>query len=237
MKLSDLTEYNKGDVGEPVDINRLQKLKQQSTFLTKFNRNELPVNIFKTVDHNSVWFILEYNNNIIGYIRTEMVPNTNILQAKDEQIFSQFRNQGIGTELYITLARIGGLRFIHDIQLSDTSENMWKNKLVSQHIVKGIYDKILDKVYQLSDIGNYTSDGKVILDPANDTTDPIIDYDGEGQRFFWILESINAGYPITEILNAQQKFYLHGHDLLYIDLTSYNRARMTPKILNEYNGF
>jgi len=157
--------------------------------------------------------------------------------VKDEQIFHKFRNKGIGTEMYITLAKIGGFRFINDIQLSDSSENMWKNKLLTNHIIKGIYDRNLDKVYPIASVGQYTDDKQIILSPENDTSDPFIDYDGSTQRFFWIIESNNCSVANVELLEAHNAFYKHGHNLLYINQLQYNRARMTPKLLSENIGF
>jgi len=104
-------------------------------------------------------------------------------------------------------------------------------------VVKGIYDKKLNDVYPLSSVGSSADDGEIIKDPQQDTSDPFADYDGSTQRFFWIIEGIMPGQVNLPLLEAYQAYYLYGHDLMYINSVQYNRARITPRILNEWVGF
>ena len=220
MKYRDLVEYNKGELGRPLSF---------------FFRNHKPVNIFHQIDGDSHYFILEYIGNLIGYFWAVEITNK-ILQIKNSVIYDNWQNKGIGTEAHISLVMHSGYKFIHDTQLTDTAEHIWKNKLPSVGLVKNIYDKELDKTYSLSQIGQITTDGKIILDPSQDTSDPMIDYAASSQRFFWITESVHKS-PNALLLESHLNYYNLGEAYFSIDQRMYHIANRSPKIIKENIGF
>lgn len=239
MKIKELLEYNIGNAETPASSELVEKMRRRGEFLTKFNGTDgYPVKIFKSVDHNNLWFIAEYKDEIIGYIKTDELPtNPQILQVKDAQIYFAYQNQGIGTRMYSALALSAGYRFIHDTQLSPQAEKIWKEKLPGLHLIKGIYDRKRDQVYPQDKTGYSTEDGKIILNPEHDTSDPIEDYDGSGQRFFWIFEGKHPGQAIAAMLEDYARYETHGDDLYFMDSKAYDRARKSPQYLKENIGF
>lgn len=139
-------EYSKGEIGTPLSLETLEKMKSNSRFLTHFFRDNQPVNIFYYKKDSSRFFIIEYINKIIGYFWTEKITNK-IFQIKNAFIFDPYKNKGIGSECYITLINNAGVKFIHDTQLSDVAEYIWKNKLPSLGLIKGIYDRKINTIY------------------------------------------------------------------------------------------
>lgn len=233
--MQDLTEYNRGEAGESLSLGFLQQLKAHARFLTHFFRDQSPVRIYHTDQDQDKYFIIEWQDQIIGYIWCRRVTDR-IYQVKMSRINPPFQNKGLGTESYVHVIRNMGVAFIHDTQLSDQAEHIWRVKLPSANLIRGIYDLKLDKTYDVSQIGEHTTDGVMIVDPSLDTTDPVWDPDGDAQRFFWITQS-KWGQPAIHTLESHLKYYEQGHQLWEHDKFSYYRANQSLKVMQYYLGF
>lgn len=235
MRIQNLTEYNKGEAGQGLSQSFLHSLREQAEFLTHFFRDQKPVNIYQTHMDSDKYFLIEYLDRTIGYLWCKHV-NRNIYQVKLSYIVPEFRGQGLGTESYIQIMRNAGVRFIHDTQLSDEAEQIWRNKLPSANLIKGIYDRQLDQVYQLSQVGDQTVDGTTIISPHEHTSDPVMDPDGDQQRFFWITES-KWGVAAHKLLEAHKLYHELGHALFESDSHMWHRANQSLRVIVSHEGF
>jgi hypothetical protein len=235
MRACDLTEYNKGEAGQGLSDQLVKQLAQQAQFLTHFFREQLPVRIFHTHMDQDKYFILEWKDQIVGYFWCRRVTDQ-IYQIKLSHIYPQFQNQGLGTESYVHIVRNTGVAFIHDSQLSDQAEHIWRAKLPAANLIRGIYDRKLDQTYDVNRIGQPTSDGVMIVDPSEDVSDPIQDPDGSSQRFFWITKN-SWGRPATHLLEAHAMYHDLGHQLWNQDKLMWHRANQSLKVIESYCGF
>ena len=236
MRIQDIVEYNKGSAGKPFSSQTLLKMRAQAEFETHFFRDQTEIKIFRVWNPPDVYLLLEQREEIIGYFWCRQ-QNDSILQIKFSYLVPEFRNRGIGTEAYIHLAHTAGYRLIHDTQLSDEAEKIWRNRLPSVGLIRGIWDRHLDTVYDVAQVGSLTQDGVVILDPSEDQTDPFVDYDGEQQRFFWITENKHRR-PIVQALEAQRLYQQLGAQVLFEhDPIMYHRANRSLKVMATHEGF
>jgi hypothetical protein len=235
MRIQDLTEYNKGDVGEPLPLHRLQHIQSESQFVTHFFRDQQPVKLFQFMTPDHTYFTITYQDRIIGYFWC--VPITSdILQIKSAHVFPPHQNMGIGTEARIRLVRTLHIRFIHDTQLSDQEEYVWRVKLPAAGVIRGIYDRELDTTYGVDQVGELTTDHVEILDPSQDQSDPFTDYDHASQRFFWIMESEHDA-PTVRMMESHARYHDVGaHELWMQDPHVYHAAHRSTRVISPYVG-
>lgn len=81
MKISDLREYNRCEIGNPVSLDRLTQIKAKGTFAFKMNQDGQPITAFKIEDANIVWFILELSDEIIGYCRLQTIGEREVSKS------------------------------------------------------------------------------------------------------------------------------------------------------------
>jgi hypothetical protein len=236
MRIADLTEYNKGDVGEPLPLHRLQQIQSESQFVTHFFRDQQPVKLFQLVTPDHTYFTFTYEDHVIGYFWC--VPVTkDILQIKSAHVFPPHQNKGMGTEARIRLVRTLNKRFIHDTQLSDQEEHVWRVKLPAAGVIRGIYDRESDTTYGVDEVGNLTSDGVTILDPSTDQSDPFTDYDHGSQRFFWIMESEHDA-PTVRMMESHARYHDVGaHELWMQDPQAHHAAHRSTRVIHPCVGF
>jgi len=234
--MRDLTEYNKGDVGSPLPMHKLQHILGQSEFVTHFFRDQQPVKLFQWVSSDHTYFLITYLDQIIGYFWCVPVTGRS-LQIKSAHVFSPHQNKGIGTEARIRLVRTLHIQFIHDTQLSDQEEQVWRVKLPAAGVIRGIYDRALDKTYGVHEVGDLTSDNVQILDPSMDQSDPFADYDHESQRFFWIMES-DSHMCTMHMMESHHRYHELGADQLHdVDPHEYHRAHRSVRAIYPLVGF
>ncbi|NJO64259.1 MAG: hypothetical protein HC836_40650 [Richelia sp. RM2_1_2] len=203
MRYSELDEYNKGELGKtPENIIRNQL--NNATPVWTLGKDT----VFYYDNYPDAWYILATadKSEIKGYVWIRLVKD-NIWKVMSSEVKTP--GKGIGTELYHFIIGVGNHNknlpkrsLIHDTQLSPAAEKLWKEKLPNRGLNFFIYDKKLNKKYDLADIGKKTSDGVEILDPEKDFIDlqinPTADLETD-IRFFWLAESVNTTltqYPI-----------------------------------------
>ena len=235
MRIADLTEYNKGEAGQGLSNGFIEQLRTTAKFLTHFFRSQSPVRIFHTDIDQDKYFLIEWKDQLVGYFWCRRVRDA-IYQVKLSHINAAYQGQGLGTDSYIHIMRNAGVSFIHDAQLSDQAEHIWRVKLPAANLIRGIYDLKLDLTYNVSQIGEHTRDGVMIVDPAQDVSDPIWDPNGDSQRFFWITQS-KWGTPAHHILESHAKHYELGHQLWQQDKLAYHRANQSLKVIQAHSGF
>lgn len=213
----------------------IEQLRTTAKFLTHFFREQAPVRIFHTDMDQDKYFLMEWKDQIVGYIWCRRVTDR-IYQVKLSHIHDEFRNKGLGTESYVHIMRNAGVAFIHDTQLSAQAEHIWRVKLPAANLIQGVYDIKLGQTYDPDRIGTHTRDGAIILDPSDDTTDPVLDPDGDQQRFFWITQS-KHGAPAVLILESQQQYYELADQLWHKDKLSYHRANQSLRVIQHNLGF
>lgn len=213
MKYAEISEYNKSPRSDRVDLSIIKNRLDKSVGPIGVIGVDKMLYIFYFEDVSQCFYILSDRNkdNIHGYIILINISE-DIWQVKDAIVFDA--NKGIGTTLYHFIVRKGNTvqnvqtkRLIHDTQLSQQAEKLWKDKLVSIGLLRKIYDKKLDTVYDENMIGKTAIDGAVIINPEEDIIDTFQDYDHSSMRFFWLVESQYA-QPVTS--NLRNKFLLEG---------------------------
>lgn len=122
------------------------------------------IDVYLNDDGTNCFYILKRNNDIIGHIWLQHIID-DIYQVKESSIKTP--NQGIGSEIYHFIIKFGGIKdgekiplkkLIHDTQLPVSAEHIWNEKLKNRGITMKIYDKCLNKIYNISDVGKLTSD-------------------------------------------------------------------------------
>jgi hypothetical protein len=168
MKLSELKPINEWNVGAlDVNLDVLDDLElDDGDILVHFTTSVLdgiPVVVYwdKSIKP-SHRFILAIKGHPIGEILTQHLKG-------GEQIISSlvkpsYRGKQIIENAYAAIVSASGLTIISGDQLSKPAEKIW---LKLQSKCK-IYDAKLDKFYELSDIGEMTSDDVVIISPKED---------------------------------------------------------------------
>jgi hypothetical protein len=227
MNANENFEWNIGVLENPQNDKFLEKLIEYPPIGVLLGN----INVFMndSAYENICYYILKKDNAIIGHMRLEFIID-NIWQVKETSIKTP--SQGIGIELYHFILKFGGVKnskkiptkkLINDTQLSTFAEQLWLSSMSKKGINLKIYDKILNKSYDVNDIGNLTDDNVKIIHPKNDVSE-ISDYDAVSMRFFLLAESEkNGDEPLNEHqqkwINFRQRFLNNDEnfDDLYMD--------------------
>lgn len=213
MKYTKLTEYNKSPRSDRIDISIIKSRLDKAVGPIGLVGVDKAFYIFYFAEDGQCFYILSDRNreDVYGYVILNHISD-DIWQVKDAIVFDT--NKGIGTTLYHFIVRKGNnlqnvqtKRLIHDTQLSPQAERLWKDKLVSTGLIRKIYDKKLNKMYDETMIGKPAADGIGIKNPEDDIVDTFLDYDHSGMRFFWLVESQHKQPSISELRN---QFLLEG---------------------------
>ena len=118
----------------------------------------------------------------------------NIFSVMGVELSNEYRNRGIGINLYVSICIHFGINIINSIQLSETSEKLWLSLLNNPRddIDIRVFDKKLKKEFLVNQI-NTIVDGVLIKHPIEDN-------DMKSQRFFLMIkpkQRISLG-PLNE---------------------------------------
>lgn len=180
-----LKEYNKtsGISADIPDENLREYLKDSIQLKTHINTTYQCL-IYRHDFNSSTHCIYilkdKLSEDIIGYVTMVKIKD-NIWQTLELTIFPKYQNQGFATSLYAQLTAIDNRKLINGDSLSKNAEKLWA-ALIRDKRCKHIYDKKLNKIYSLSDIGTETSDNIKIADPTDDNGDI------DNIRFFYLTE-------------------------------------------------
>ncbi|NJO64679.1 MAG: hypothetical protein HC836_43035 [Richelia sp. RM2_1_2] len=153
MKYIEIFEYNKSPRSDRIDVSIVKNRLDKAIGPVGVIGVSSMLYVFYFEDVGQCFYILSdrSKDSIHGYIMLINISN-DIWQVKDAVVFDS--NKGIGTTLYHFIVRKGNTaqnvstkRLMHDTQLSQQAEKLWKDKLVSSGLLRKIYDKKLDTVY------------------------------------------------------------------------------------------
>lgn len=215
MKIQEIEilEYNKSnsEINLHSETNPVSKIGDPNTrFVLSVRHNELSLELY----------CHEYsaNQRLYFFVNREITPTESVVAMQIDKVLQdiwkqssievskKYAKNNLGDFLTRQVVVSENIKLINDFNLSNSAENLWIKKLSPI----GIYDKKLNQVYSLSDIGKQTTDGVSIIHPKDDVEDANLNNlldPHPNMRFFLIFQNTRGSKAISEALEFNQSHY------------------------------
>jgi hypothetical protein len=215
MKIQEveILEYNKSNskVNLHLETNPISKISDPNTrFVLSVNHNDFSLKLY-CHEYSATQRLYFFTNERVNPIESVVAMQIDevvqdVWKQSSIEVNKKYAKNNFGDFLTRQVVISENLKLINDFNLSDSAENLWTKKLSPI----GIYDKKLNQVYSLADIGKQTKDGSFIIHPKDDVED--VDLNNllnphPNMRFFLIFQNTHGSKAISEALAYNQSHH------------------------------